>query len=371
MFDIKKLFNFGASKFEIQTIGNLAFLKSVDKKLTSAKLPKEVTCIDKGAFENCLYLQNVILPDGLKAINENAFCGCESLESIVVPSGVQKIGAGAFKNCKNLKSVEFLGIQISFQDEVFSGCENLTTLKTPNNITGIGKNVFAGCKKLKIEDKYKKITLSDNSAISIFTGCDIVEEVTITSSIKYISANAFANSSLSKISLPEGLLIIGANAFAGCKNLKEITIPSTVQRISKGAFDTPNMTIKYKGTKEQWAEITLHTDITYKKGEANVDADPDAIAEDTYIPNLDPFIEAFTVNVKGEDTTYFVPLVCFKGTEKQWNIMDKDGDLTNLIIQKEKARIKQSGPIIRPKYIVSIDVFLEPKDVVVKYDYKG
>ena len=369
MFDIKKLFNFGARKFELETINDLTFLKSADKNLTSAKLPKEVTCINKGAFENCVNLTEVILPDGLKAINENAFCGCESLESIVVPSGVKKISAGAFKNCKNLKSAEFLGTQISFQDEVFSGCENLTTLKTPNNITGIGKNVFAGCKKLKIEEKYKKITLSDGSSTLFFSGCDIVEEVIVTSAVKHISLNAFANSSLSKISLPEGLLTIGKNAFVGCKNLKEITIPSTVKHISNGAFDTPHMVINYKGTEEQWGDVIYKLDIQFKKGECLVDTDPDAMAKDTYIPNHDPFVKEFTVNVKGEDNTYFVPLVCFKGTEQEWKSLDRDGLLTKLIIQKEKNRLAAgaSAYITRPKYIVTPDIFYTPKDIVVNF----
>ena len=335
MFDIKKLFNFGADKFKIEKTPFGTILRKADKNLTKVKVPPEVTDIGMCAFEDCIKLRDVILPEGLKNINTKAFCGCQSLESIVIPSGVKMICACAFKDCKNLKSVEILGSQISFGDEAFSGCESLTTLKTPNNITGMGKNVFSGCTKLKIEEKYKKITISDASYVLGFANCDILEEVALTSSVKAIGQNAFANSTLSKISLPEGLSTIGANAFAGCKNLKEVTIPSTVQRISKGAFDTPNMTINYKGTKEQWDKVTANTDIKYSKGELFVDKDPDAIAADTYVPNLDPFIREFTVNVKGEDNTYFVPLVCFKGTEKEWNILDKDGDLTNLIIQRQ------------------------------------
>ena len=88
-------------KFEIKEykLSKTAFLMSADKKLKKAKLPKGITCIEKGAFENCLNLKKVILPIGLKHINQNAFCGCESLESIIIPSGVTRLNSGTFKNC--------------------------------------------------------------------------------------------------------------------------------------------------------------------------------------------------------------------------------------------------------------------------------
>ncbi len=42
---------------------------------------------------------------------------------------------------------------------------------------------------------------------------------------------------LTKISLPEGLRVIGENAFAGCTGLRTIEIPSMVEYIDKGAFE--------------------------------------------------------------------------------------------------------------------------------------
>lgn len=457
-YEIKK-YNFGSNKTE--------FLMSADKKLKKAKLPKTITCIENGAFENCLNLKKVILPNGLKHINFNAFCGCECLETITIPSGVTSISSGAFKNCKSLKSVEILAPYIALGDEVFSGCENLERLEMPNNIHGLGKNIFAGCEKLDIGEKFKKISVaisddrvnnfkncnlleevtlpseckssgifSGSSVIKVtlnegldriskdafsecenlkeitlprtitrigenaftnsgitkvvlpegleiigenaFAGCTNLKEIVLPSTVKYIYSNTFANSGLTKVVLPEGLETIGDNAFAGCKHLKEITIPSTVKHICRGAFNTPNMVINYMGTKEQWHDITTNLDYIFGKGEVLVDTDPDTNVEGTYMPDHGPFIREFTVNVKGEDTTFFVPLVLFRGnttdlveTKKEWDMLNEEDRLTNLIILKEKRRLEGGAKAVmaRPKYIITFNAFYTPDNIVVNFDF--
>lgn len=230
-------------KFEIKEykLSKTAFLISADKKLKKAKLPKGITCIEKGAFENCLNLKKAILPAGLKHINQNAFCGCECLETIIIPSGVDHIKAGTFKNCKSLKSVEILAPRIRLEDEAFSGCENLVTLKMPNDIYGLGKNVFVGCKKLNnIEEKFKKITVSVSEHVTDFSNCELLEEVTISNNFK--GTGSFSGSTVTKVTLNEGLKWISGDSFAGCENLKEITMPSTVKKIKNNAFANSGLT---------------------------------------------------------------------------------------------------------------------------------
>ena len=454
-------------KYEIKEFksSKTAFLMSANKKLKKAKLPKGITCIEKGAFENCLNLKKVILPAGLKYINLNAFCGCECLETIIIPSGVTHLSSGAFKNCKSLKSVEILAPYIALDDEVFSGCENLEVLKMPNNIHSLGKNIFAGCKKLDIEKNFKKITVTTSDRLNYFKNCNLLEEVTLPSdakrsgifsgssvikitlnegldwissdafsecenlkeitlprtvtridnnafansgltkivlpeglvtigekafagcenlkeivlpsTVKTINSNAFANSGLTKIVLSEGLVTIGEKAFAGCKNLKEIAIPVTVKHIYRGAFNTPNMVINYMGTKEQWYGITNNLDFAFSKGEVEITKDPDVNVEGTYMPDPHPFIEEFTVNVSGEDTRIFVPLVLFRGnttdfveTVKEWDMLNEEDWLTNLIIQKEKARLEGGAKAVmaRPKYIITFNAFDTPDNIVVNFD---
>ena len=76
--------------------------------------------------------------------------------------------------------------------------------------------------------------------------CDNVVSITIPSSITYnsdtykvtiIKPAAFSqNTSLTSLTLPEGLKTIGSDAFCGCASLKSIVIPSTVNDIGINIF---------------------------------------------------------------------------------------------------------------------------------------
>ena len=54
--------------------------------------------------------------------------------------------------------------------------------------------------------------------------------------VQMIEANAFENSSIIDITLPEGLIKIGTRAFANCKDLEKINMPSTLKIIEEEAF---------------------------------------------------------------------------------------------------------------------------------------
>lgn len=52
-----------------------------------------------------------------------------------------------------------------------------------------------------------------------------------------IGAEAFyANSSISSLTLPEGLISVGEYAFANCEAMASVTFPATLEKLEKGAF---------------------------------------------------------------------------------------------------------------------------------------
>jgi hypothetical protein len=55
--------------------------------------------------------------------------------------------------------------------------------------------------------------------------------------VRHIGESAFANSTVTKVFLPEGLYTIGAKAFWNCDNLTSLSIPSTVTEVACDAFD--------------------------------------------------------------------------------------------------------------------------------------
>ena len=59
-----------------------------------------------------------------------------------------------------------------------------------------------------------------------------------------IGSNAFLNSGITEISLPNTLTWIDNDAFSGCDNLEEIRLPDSIQYIGERAFlNCPNLTI--------------------------------------------------------------------------------------------------------------------------------
>lgn len=78
--------------------------------------------------------------------------------------------------------------------------------------------------------------------ITAFSGSDEPHAVTIPATIGEYTVAAIADeaffsySNLSSITLPEGLVEIGAYAFANCEVLTTVNFPSTLKTIGKGAF---------------------------------------------------------------------------------------------------------------------------------------
>ena len=70
---------------------------------------------------------------------------------------------------------------------------------------------------------------------------------------------AFANcSSLTSITIPEGVTSIGMSAFDTCTSLTSITIPSSVTRIAEKAliYCSSLTSIQFNGTKAHWEAMT-------------------------------------------------------------------------------------------------------------------
>ncbi len=71
-----------------------------------------------------------------------------------------------------------------------------------------------------------------------------------------IGDSAFANRSLTSISIPSSVTSIESNAFNYCVDLTNTVIPDSVTYIGEGAFtDCPTIIVYYMGTKRMWQAI--------------------------------------------------------------------------------------------------------------------
>lgn len=180
--------------------------------------------------------ENGVVPnDGsVTKIGENAFCACENITEITLPECITKIGNNAFSNLKNLKKINIPENVNEIGSNAFfvSWNENIPdVVEEENGIYYIG-NWALGLARKKIE----KTTLEDSFA-------PVSEEilpdsgiVTIREGTVGICENAFYNSKIQAVSLPNSLKYI-CGAFNGCNNLKSISIPEGVEVIGDYAFD--------------------------------------------------------------------------------------------------------------------------------------
>jgi|GEM_PF-6354303 len=225
-------------------------------------------------YTNFSKLREVYFPPSLKSIGPLAFYGCSNLEiidfgdnsqleeikghhrgaylgggrphgpfayskisSIKLPASFKALWGGAFAGCENLKSVdlehckdikELKGLSLIQVREygnsplvtvaawgLFAGIPNITSFEVPESVERIGDWAFYGSP---------------------------IEEITINSTVKSFSANAFEGANFTKINSdkysPDGIsIIVDGRLMYVAKNVEEYVMPSCVTSISAGAFD--------------------------------------------------------------------------------------------------------------------------------------
>ena len=203
-----------------------------------------IISIENHAFSGCTALTDIIIPNSVKSIGEELFAGCLSLEYINLPNSVTSIRRKAFINCKGLTSITIPNGVTSIEQYVFSGCTSLTTIIIPSSVKSIAENAFWGCTSLSaiLVDEGNPIydsrdncnAIIETSSNQLILGC---QNTIIPNGVTRIGDGAFKNcSSLTSINIPDSVMNIGTEAFDGCSSLTSCVIPNGVTRIGNRAF---------------------------------------------------------------------------------------------------------------------------------------
>ena len=198
----------------ITIIGREAFLNSPIKEVV---LPEGIRIIGSCAFQGCCYLETINLPEGLQTIEDNGFEFCRNLKKVVLPAGLQYIGRDVFEHC-------------SIKGEIITPARLLPMMGNPERFGRY--NTIITISDLKDRRKGDFIVEGKN----LLRYCGRKTEVIIPEGIKTISEWAFANCSIEKIVLPNGVLEIQNSAFFNCCLLKEVVFPDSLKKIGDGAF---------------------------------------------------------------------------------------------------------------------------------------
>ena len=209
-----------------------------------------VSTISDFAFQDCVKLQNVVLPNTIQRVGYRAFSGCVLLESIVLPQSVITLGSCSFYGCISLKSIDFGSIEI-IEGLCLAGCSSIEKLVIPNTVTEIGQDAFSGCSSLSnitFQSGHKKLYLSDcNKQGALFAECSlgsifVGRNFTYKTDIAYTNETYRCFSPFSKSKLLRSVYVsdsvtyIGKYCFRDCENLEHVYGMNKVDSIGELSF---------------------------------------------------------------------------------------------------------------------------------------
>lgn len=192
----------------VTSIGDRAF--DGCSSLTSVTISTNVTKIGESAFSGCSSLTGITIPSKVNTINDRAFSKCTGLKDITIPSTVTNFGSGVYYRCTGLTNVNYQ-TTTTIPTYMFSMCSKLETVTFPekNTITTLNDSTFNKCENLTTLNNLTNITTINSSALS---GCRKLDIDDLIKNVKTIGDNAFFNTYISSIKLPQGITNLSSKA---------------------------------------------------------------------------------------------------------------------------------------------------------------
>ena len=175
-------------------------------------------------FYGCPYSDEIIIPSEIEGqkvceIADYAFSDSD-VKSVYIPSTVTRVNTEAFENASKLEEIvcEEGGEYISVDGCLYNS-EGYILLKVPEA-------------KTEIKEYAENIrTISDNAFRN-----SSVKEVVLPETVVNIREYSFAFSGVEKVVIPENVTLISEFAFYGSENLKEVVLPQGLEEIAANAF---------------------------------------------------------------------------------------------------------------------------------------
>lgn len=261
----------------IEKIGTYCFANCNFIQTVNFEQNSNLEVIDVGVFSNCINLSAINLPSSINKISTEAFTNCNSLSSIVLPTNLSILETDVFVNCFNLDTISISSLNNTFKvidnviyskdetkliyypigkdsnsysissltQEVLTGAivnNNYISYLNLSNVKILREYSIVNCSSLddivgtKIESVYEGAldqTLwlynqSSNASLGTclvrYNGSSSIVSKEELYNIKTIGSDAFYNSEISEIVIPENVEQINPYAFNFSSNLKKVII---------------------------------------------------------------------------------------------------------------------------------------------------
>ena len=209
-----------------------------------------VTGIDPGAFANTSTIKSIELPDTITYIDDNAFLNNTGITEITIPKNVIFIGKNSFVGCNNLTTIYYNAIKcndISMNGHPFSDLGKFGSginLIIDSEVAKIPAYLFSSAHSYDCIN-FNSIIFNSPSKLkeigeNAFMNSSI-NSISIPNTVYNLNNGAFKGSTLSKIHLPESITFISDELFYGCENLSSIVLPESVEIIGVRSFYNTNI----------------------------------------------------------------------------------------------------------------------------------
>ena len=280
----------------LRVIGENAFRGCT--KLENIDLPDSVNSIGAAAFRGCAKLSGIEFPASTTAIPDECCYGCTSLHAPGIHDSISSIGVSAFEGCTTMGLLSGSRV-LTIGDRAFYGCAGVTDAYF-DACTAVGEEAFCRCVLLNRvvmpaletvgESAFRNCTALQSvtlpaavtvgpyafhscnhlSSISIpaaesigdfaFVSCGALHEISLPTTLRSIGYNAFSGAGLNgNLTIPNGMETIDTYAFANT-SITAVTIPTSVTSIEKGAFRncTSLADVYYGGAEAMWKKISIN-----------------------------------------------------------------------------------------------------------------
>lgn len=162
------------------------------------------------------------------------FLSCaDSVDTWRIPEGITRIDVDAFSR------------------------SNIQYLQLPASVKSIADFSFDRTKALKSLE-FDSGSLCEYIGYKAFRECGLPKLV-LPNSVKVIAQEAFIDSAIQEVVLPQSLRELRTGTFRYCAALEKINIPKSVVSINSQVFDgcVSLLEITYEGTMEEWSHIAF------------------------------------------------------------------------------------------------------------------
>lgn len=195
--------------------------------------------------------------------------GNTKLDHIQFPAALEEIGKSAFEDSDRLTTVDFShGTNCQLQERAFYSCNALGNITFDLNGSDdqtkfylMGESIFEDCGAMPgdlwIEDGSDRLLV--DRILQHVAGDGVVKKRT------------FARCSISKVTIPENITALDAEAFANCSNLHIVTVPNKVKSLGGEVTSATETTVDNNTYGDPYKTISIPSGIVdardFNKGE--------------------------------------------------------------------------------------------------------